>query len=124
MKTIRLSKLVSPSGDDGDVALRTFALLNIGIADSLDAGNLKTADAVALFFNAENCRFVRTKLHDKKADEIMSRGVQLHDLFEALPQREAKRELQHELHAIRTLCSRLLKSKPTRRVVKPTAAKQ
>ncbi len=38
----------------------------------------------------------------------MSRGVQLPDLFEALPVEEAQREFQHELQALRSLCFKLL----------------
>jgi hypothetical protein len=41
----------------------------------------------------------------------MSLGVQLLDLFEALPLEEALRELQHELWAMRSLCLRIFDTK-------------
>jgi uncharacterized protein involved in exopolysaccharide biosynthesis len=44
----------------------------------------------------------------KAADEVMSRGVQLPDLFEALPAEQAQREFQRELAAMRSLCLQLL----------------
>lgn len=88
-----------------------FALLNLGIVESLANGLLSAADAVRLFFHAENCLFVRKQLRDKTADEIMGRGVQLPDLFDALPTDEAQREFQHELASIRGLCLKLLDKK-------------
>jgi hypothetical protein len=88
-----------------------FALLNLGIVESLANGLIGAADALRLFFHAENCLFVRKQLRDKTADEIMSRGVQLPDLFEALPLDEAQREFQRELTTIRGLCLKLLETK-------------
>jgi hypothetical protein len=41
----------------------------------------------------------------------MSHGVQLPDLFEALPMAEAQREFQRELAIMRTLCLKLLEQK-------------
>jgi hypothetical protein len=64
-----------------------------------------------IFFNAENCLFVRQHLREKIADEIMSRGVQLPDLFDALPIEEAHREFQRELATMRSLCLKLLGEK-------------
>jgi len=89
-----------------------FALLNLGIVESLANGLLSAADAVHLFFHADNCLFVRKRMRDKTADEIMSRGVQLPDLFEMLPSDEAQRAFQHELATIRGLCLKLLGKKP------------
>jgi len=40
----------------------------------------------------DNCLFVRKHLRNKIVDEIMSRGVQLTDLFDTLPAEEAQRE--------------------------------
>lgn len=69
---------------------------------------MTASDAIRLFFNGENCRYVRKTLRSAVADELMSRGVQLPDLFEALPAEEANREFRRELESIRTLCLRLL----------------
>jgi hypothetical protein len=88
-----------------------FALLNLGIVESLVNGLIGTSDAVHLFFHAKNCLFVRKQLRDKMADEIMSRGVQLPDLFEMLPADEAQREFQRELAIMRSLCLKLLEKK-------------
>lgn len=85
-----------------------FAVLALGIIDSLAAGALTPTDAIKAFFHAKNCRFVSSKLRDIRADEVMGRGVQLADLFDALPVEEAHREFQHELQAMKTLCHALL----------------
>ena len=105
---IDLSALLA--GVDGGAARRLslFALLGLGMVESLANGALSTADAVRVFFNAQNCLYVRKKLRDKVADEVMSHGVQLHDLFEALPERESQQEFQRELGTMRSLCLRLL----------------
>jgi hypothetical protein len=89
-----------------------FALLNLGIVESLANGLVSASDALWLFFHADNCLFVRRQLRDKIADEIMSRGVQLPDLFDSLPSDEAQREFQHELATLRRLCLKLLEKKP------------
>lgn len=89
-----------------------FALLHLGIIESLANGLMSAEDAPRLFYHADNCLFVRKRLRDKTADEIMSRGVQLPDLFEALPTNEAQREFQHELATMHALCLKLLEKKP------------
>jgi hypothetical protein len=106
-----LETLLAASARTALPAKALFALLNLGIVESLANGLLSAADAVRLFFHAENCLFVRKKLRDKTADEIMSRGVQLPDLFEALPADEAQREFQHELASMHSLCLKLLDKK-------------
>jgi hypothetical protein len=85
-----------------------FALLCLGIIDSLANGLLSATDALRLFFHAENCSFVRKSLRDKLADKIMSHGVQLPDLFDILPPQETHREFQRELAAMRSFCLKLL----------------
>jgi len=87
-----------------------FAVAALGIVDSLAAGSLTPTDATRAFFHAKNCRFVRSRLRDKRADEVMGRGVQLADLFDALPAEEAYREFQHELQAMKALCHALLEA--------------
>lgn len=47
-------------------------------------------------------------MRDKTADAVMSHGVQLPDLFEALPPAEAQRAFQRELATMRALCLKLL----------------
>jgi hypothetical protein len=108
MKSIDLGSVLS--GMDGDTRrqLGLFALLNLGVVEMLANGAVSSVNAARLFFNAENCLYVRKKLRDKVADQIMSHGVQLHDLFEALPEREAQQEFQRELGMIRSLCLQLL----------------
>ena len=107
MKKIDLSKVLSGVGGNGR-QLGMFAVLNLGIVELLASGALSSADATRLFFNAENCLYVRKKLRDKVADKIMGHGVQLHDLFEVLPGKEAQQEFQRELQSIRSLCLQLL----------------
>lgn len=76
--------------------LRIFALLNLGILESLSHGMISADDAVASFFHGENCSFVHAHMRSRTADELMSRGVQLPDLFDALPATIAQREFQRE----------------------------
>lgn len=91
--------------------LTLFALLNLGILDSLTSGVISATDAIRIFFNAENCLFIHQHLQDRTADIIMSHGVQLPDLFDTLPAEEAQREFQRELTKMRTLCLNLLEEK-------------
>jgi hypothetical protein len=74
-------------------------------------GVLSATDALSVFFHAENCLYVRHQLHDRNADDIMSHGIQLPDLFDVLPAVEAQRQFQHELATMRTLCLTLLQEK-------------
>jgi hypothetical protein len=87
-----------------------FAVAALGIIDSLVAGSMTPTDAIRAFFHAKNCRYVRSKLRDKRAEEVMGRGVQLADLFDTLPVEEAHREFQHELQIMKTLCHELLEA--------------
>lgn len=106
--TIDLSALLAGLDGNAPRRLRVFALLGLGMVESLANGAIRTADAIQVFFNAPNCLYVRMKLRDKVADEVMSHGVQLQDLFEALPEQEAQQEFQRELGTMRSLCLRLL----------------
>jgi len=98
-------------GGDRTEQLRFFALLNLGLVQSLAGGVMSAAEAVPFFYNAENCLYVRERLRNKEADAIMSHGVQLPDLFECLTSAEASREFFHELETIRSLCMNLLAAK-------------
>lgn len=93
---------------DKDQQIASFALLFLGVIESLVGGAITASSAVELFFHADNCLFVRKQLQQKVADEIMSRGVQLSDIFDALSAQEAQQEFQRELTAMRLLCLKLL----------------
>jgi hypothetical protein len=107
-KSTNLRLVLAAAGDAHANQLELFALLTLGILESLENGLLSPAEAIAVFFNADNCRFVRERLPDKSADEVMSRGVQLSDLVEAIPPSESPQELRTEIAAIRRLCLGLL----------------
>jgi hypothetical protein len=94
-----------------DQQIASFGLLSLGIIESLVGGAISVSHAVRLFFHADNCLFVRKQLQQKTADEVMSRGVQLPDIFEALPAEEAQQEFQRELATMRLLCLKLLDDK-------------
>ena len=90
--------------------LALFAITSLGIIDSLATGSITPTDATGAFFNGKNVRFVKSKLSDKRASEVMGRGIQLADLFDAMPVEEAHREFQHELQAMKALCRELLEA--------------
>jgi hypothetical protein len=96
------------AGQDQPLAL--FAVTSLGIIESLVAGSMTPTQATQAFFHGKNVRFVKSKLRDDRANEIMGRGVQLADLFDAMPVEEAHREFQHELQAIKVLCNEVLEA--------------
>lgn len=107
---IELSSLLSSETGTISRQLESFALLSLGVIESLLNGSFKPEKSIRFFFHAQNCSFIR-KLKSKHADEIMGRGVQLADLFDALPPAEAQREFERELGVMRGLCVRLLKKR-------------
>lgn len=107
MWTIELKSLLART-DDPRQQGAAFALLGLGMTESLISGARGASEALHEFFHAENCLFVKQTLHSRAADELMSRGVQLADLFDVLPLNEAQREYQRELAAMHALCLRLL----------------
>lgn len=107
---IELSSLLSSETGEIPRQLESFALLTLGVIESLTNGSFKPQDSIPFFFHGRNCRYIR-KLKNKTADEVMGRGVQLADLFDALPPAEARREFERELTAMRGLCIRLLKKR-------------
>ena len=112
MKTaIRLESLLTNDDQSPERQLAVFAYVQLGVIDSLASGLLSVSDAVRVFYNADNCLFVRKRLEDKMADKLMSHGVQLPDLFTVLPIEEAHRQFQHELAEMRTLCLKLLEER-------------
>src|SRR5918999_5692448 len=108
---IDLRILLSNSDRTLDEKLMLFLWLNLGIVESLANGLLTATQAVRIFFNAENCLFVRAEMPEKRADAIMGRGVQLADLFDVLPPEEAQRQFEKELKKIRSLSLSLLEEK-------------
>ena len=88
--------------------LELFALVNLGLVQSLASGILTPTDAIHRFYHADNCLYIQKRFRNKEANAIMSRGVQLPDLFESLPAEEAQREFYHELERIRSSCLKLL----------------
>jgi hypothetical protein len=96
---------------DKDQKVASFALLSLGVIESLVGGAITASRAVQMYFNADNCLYVREQLREKVADEIMSRGVQLPDIFDALSAEQAQQEFQRELSTIRLLCLTLLEEK-------------
>jgi len=107
-RQINLQQVLGAAGAESARQLELFAILTLGIMESLENGVLSPAEAITVFFNLENCRFVRDNLPAKAADEVMGRGVQLPDLLEALDAEEAPKEFQREIAAIRRLCLGLL----------------
>lgn len=108
---ISLKTLLTNADARSEQQVTLFALLNLGILDSLTAGTISATDAIRLFFHTENCLFVHQALRDQNADAIMSHGVQLPDLFDVLPPKEAQREFQRELTTMRKICLLLLDEK-------------
>ncbi|MFO7630891.1 MAG: hypothetical protein R6W76_00045 [Caldilinea sp.] len=105
---ITLKVLLSEAEQASAQQHEVFALLTLGILESMEHGLLSAADAVQTFFHAENCLFVRQQMRSRTADEIMSRGVQLPDLFDVLPPEAAPREFRRELSKMHALCLALL----------------
>ena len=106
-----LQALLAASHESPGQRLALFALLTLGLLESLAHGLLSATEALQVFFHADNCLFVRKHLRDKTAEAVMSHGVQLPDLFEALPTAAAQREFQRELATMRALCLKLLEQK-------------
>jgi hypothetical protein len=113
---------LSASGSNLTQQRELFALLNLGLIQSLASGVLSPTEAVERFYHAENCLYVQKHFRQKEATAIMSHGVQLPDLFEWLSAEEAQREFYHELEIIRSLCLQLLEKRRSSSVAARTAA--
>src|SRR4051794_15223484 len=98
---MQLQSLLTEAARGKPAPRALFAILCLGIIESLAHGMIAATDAVRIFFHADNCLFVWKVLRDKTADRIMSHGVQLPDLFSVLPPEEAHREFQRELATMR-----------------------
>jgi hypothetical protein len=92
------------------------------MVQSLVSGVISASEVIQLFYNAENCLYVREHFRNKRVNAIMSHGVQLPDLFEALPAAEASREFFHELETTRSLCMNLLATRQSTGVANRAAA--
>ncbi len=121
-KANQIRIVLSKISGDLTQQLRYFALLNLGMVQSLASGVISATEAVQLFYSAENCLYVREHFRNKKANAIMSHGVQLPDLFEILSVAEASREFFHELEKMRVLCINLLATRRATGVAKRAAA--
>lgn len=109
-KAMNFSTVLTAAGEAPANQIELFALLTLGIVESLENRLLSPAEAITVFFNADNCRFVRERLPDKSADEVMGRGVQLPDLLDAIPPSDSPQELRNEIAVIRRLCLGMLES--------------
>jgi len=109
-KKMNLAELISKADSPSDRVLDLFAFLNLGLVEALMNGLLNAEDAVRFFYNADNCVYVKKYIKIKEANEVMSRGVQLPDLFDALPAGQARREFLRELSTMRELCLKLLEN--------------
>ncbi len=89
MTGVGLEALLSQAADPRQ-RVASCALRCLGAIESLVGGAIRASDAIRLLFHADNCLFVREHLQHEAADEVMSRGVQLPDLFDALPAEEAQ----------------------------------
>lgn len=72
---IKLGILLPTMKQERADCLRFFALINLGLIESLVNGSIGASEAVERFYFAENCLFVRKDLKDRTADRIMSHGV-------------------------------------------------
>ena len=114
-QSYRLRIVLSDASGDLPQQIELFALVNLGLVQSLASGVLSATEAVQHFYNADNCLYVRTHFRNREANAIMSHGVQLPDLFDSLSPEEAQREFCHELETMRSLCLKLLeKGRSTR----------
>lgn len=108
---IDLADVLSEHAMSDEKQRSIFALLSLGIIDSLVNGSISSSDAVERFFHADNCLFVHNYFCDHDAETLMSHGVQLPDLFLVLPAQEAQREFQRELAMMRSHCYAMLEEK-------------
>ncbi len=104
-----LQTLLDRSGRTRKQKLAALATLMLGVVEALASEAIDPSAATVALFNADNCLYVHRQLKNRPADEIMSRGVQLSDLFDMLPPARAKAEFAKELDAMRRLSVELLR---------------
>jgi hypothetical protein len=115
-QSYRLRSILSDASDDLPQQLELFALVHLGLVQSLARGVLSATEAVQRFYNSDNCLYVHRHLRNHEANAIMSHGVQLPDLFDSLSPEEAQREFYRELETMRSLCLKLLEKGRSARV--------
>ena len=74
IQQVRLEMIFVNAGDTPARGLTLFALLGLGIIDSLASGLMSATEAVQSFFHAGSCLFVRQRVKDKVADRVMSQS--------------------------------------------------
>ena len=109
---MQLEALLNAAAGGRTEELRLFSRLILGVTEELDQGLISASDAVRSVYNADNCLFIRKRFRKELPDRIMSHGVQLPDLFDALPGEVAYREFKHELSTMRSLCLKILDGLP------------
>lgn len=116
--------ILSEGRDNQDPAqqLELFSLVSLGLVQSLASGVLSPTEALQRFYHADNCLYVRKAFRNREANEIMSRGVQLPDLFDHLTAEGAQREFFRELEKMRSLCLKLLEKVQSPRVSRRATA--
>src|SRR5579885_920847 len=105
----RLQDLETERGRTTEEWVREFAITVMEVVGALEKGLWTAESAVRDFFNAENCLFVENRFKNRTAAEIMGRGAQLPDLFDALDPEVAQRHFAAELTKIRALGESLLR---------------
>ena len=102
--------------------IEAFAVLNLGLVESFRSGVLRPGDGVSRFYYAANCLYVRRKLKNAVCDDIMGRGVQLPDLFDALSPAVARKQFGIQLDAMGRLCLKLLRGTQPKPKGRPTSS--
>lgn len=105
---INLRTMIPSPGTDLSGARAAFALIALGVIETIELGLLDTESAIPFFFHADNALFVRKEMRDKLAADVIGRGLQLSDLFTVLEPADANRALREQLAAMRAACRSLL----------------
>ena len=63
--------------------LELFALVNLGLVQSMASGVLTPTEAVERFYHVGNFLYVQKHFRRREAQTIMSRGIRLPDLFDS-----------------------------------------
>lgn len=97
-------KNIPPHVGNKEDQITAFVFLCLGMIESLEKELITTQEVIEAFFNTENCLFIRNEFQVKLSDDIISHGVQLHDLWDTLPNETAQQVFQNELAKIHPLC--------------------
>ena len=110
MRKVDLESLLATFAGDPAGRLRVFALVSLGIVESLSNGTMSATDATRFCFHVDNHFYVR-KTFKTVARRFMSHGRQLADLFDILPAEDANRGFLHEPAIMKSLCVKLIEEK-------------